>query len=154
MKLYSYVVARDYGFAPNPFYGFCTLGTCKPPIRKAASIGDWIIGTGSKRNGREGHLVYTMHVSEAMSFQEYWDDMRFYNKRPSMYASKKKAFGDNIYFKMTPPDSWCQADSHHSYGQDSQNRHNIENDTKVNRVLIGSEFVYWAEMVHKYQMIT
>lgn len=29
-KGYSYVVARDFGFAPNPFNGFLTLATCKP----------------------------------------------------------------------------------------------------------------------------
>src|SRR5712692_10528871 len=52
VKLYSYVVARDYGFAPNPFFGFCTLATCKPEIRKAAAIDDWVIGTGSKRQNR------------------------------------------------------------------------------------------------------
>src|SRR5712671_5339411 len=34
MRLYSYVVARDFGFAPNPFFGVCTLATCKPDIRK------------------------------------------------------------------------------------------------------------------------
>src|SRR5262245_31415483 len=45
VRLYSYVVARDYGFAPNPFYGFCTLATCKPDIRRTADIGDWIVGT-------------------------------------------------------------------------------------------------------------
>jgi hypothetical protein len=42
-------VARDYGFAPNPFFGVCTLATCKPKIRKAAAIGDWVVGTGSSR---------------------------------------------------------------------------------------------------------
>ena len=49
MKLFSYVVARDYGFAPNPFFSTCTLATCKPKIRRTASVGDWIIGTGSKK---------------------------------------------------------------------------------------------------------
>ena len=48
MTIYSYVVARDYGFAPNPFYGCCTLATCKPIIRRMAQVGDWVIGTGSK----------------------------------------------------------------------------------------------------------
>ena len=28
-KLFSYVVDHDYGFAPNPFGGFCTLAKCK-----------------------------------------------------------------------------------------------------------------------------
>ncbi len=27
---------RDYGFAPNPFHGICTLATCKPVIRRVA----------------------------------------------------------------------------------------------------------------------
>ena len=48
MRLHSYVVARDYGFAPNPFFGVCTLATCKPKIRSAAKLGDWVMGTGSK----------------------------------------------------------------------------------------------------------
>ena len=54
MRLFSYVVARDYGFAPNPFFGVCTLATCKPIVRRVAAIGDWIVGTGSKANGRQG----------------------------------------------------------------------------------------------------
>ena len=29
-KLYSYIVATDSGFSPNPFHGFCTLACCKP----------------------------------------------------------------------------------------------------------------------------
>jgi len=40
-ELHSYVVARDYGFAPNPFFGFCTLATCKPRLRSVAQVGDW-----------------------------------------------------------------------------------------------------------------
>ena len=44
--LYIYVVDRDFGFAPNPFHGYCTLATCKPKIRNGASIGNWIMGIG------------------------------------------------------------------------------------------------------------
>lgn len=44
--LYAYSITRDFGFAPNPFHGICTLATCKPRIRKAANIGDWILGIG------------------------------------------------------------------------------------------------------------
>jgi hypothetical protein len=64
VKLYSYVVARDYGFAPNPFFGVCTLATCKPQIRKHAQVGDWIVGTGAKCNRLDGHLVYVMKVQQ------------------------------------------------------------------------------------------
>lgn len=145
-KLYSYVVARDFGFAPNPFYGFCTLATCKPQIRENAQVGDWIIGTGSKLSkpkGREGHIVYAMHVSEVMTFNEYWQDCRFQEKRPDMYASISKAFGDNIYFK-DKTGQWIQQDSHHSYANGNPNPDNIYHDTKVDRVLISMDYVYWG----------
>ena len=81
MKLYSYVVATDCGFAPNPFYDFCTLATCKPDIRERATVGDWVIGTGSgaKEKQRNGYLVFAMRVTETMSFDEYWKDIRFCN---------------------------------------------------------------------------
>ena len=46
--LYLYVVDRDFGFAPNPFHGVCTLATCKPKIRKFAKVGDWIIARHGK----------------------------------------------------------------------------------------------------------
>ena len=143
-KLYSYIVARDFGFAPNPFYGFCTLATCKPQIRKRAEIGDWIVGTGSKSKGREGYLVYAMRVTEEMSFADYWADTRFHHKRPDMYGSMKKAFGDNIYHRGKNTGEWCQLDSHHSYAKGAQNHRNVQNDTKVDRVLISDDFIYFG----------
>lgn len=144
VKLYSYIVSRDFGFAPNPFYGFCTLATCKPRIRKTATVGDWIIGTGSKLNRRDGHLVYAMRVTETMSFDEYWNDPRFRNKRPNMHASKKKAYGDNIYYKDPVSNEWCQMDSHHSYSDGSPNYNNVFHDTQADQVLVSDEFIYWG----------
>ena len=99
MRLHSYVVARDYGFAPNPFFGVCTLATCKPIIRSVAAIGDWVMGTGSKQWNREHHVVYAMRVTESMTFEQYWNDPRFQKKKPNLRGSKKQAFGDNIYFR-------------------------------------------------------
>ena len=142
-RLFSYVVARDYGFAPNPFFGICTLATCKPKIRATASIGDWIIGTGSSKNGRQGYLVFAMRVTETMTFNEYWEDERFQRKKPNMRGSMKQAFGDNIYF-MDDDGHWQQQDSHHSYANGSANPHNICNDTKANRILCSTDYVYWG----------
>ncbi len=99
MKLFSYVIARDYGFAPNPFFGCCTLATCKPNIRRVAEIGDWIVGTGSAARTRKGVLVLAMCVTETMKFNEYWEDIRFQQKKPRLSGSIKQAFGDNIYHK-------------------------------------------------------
>lgn len=137
-------MARDYGFAPNPFFGYCTVATCKPKIRETAAVGDWILGTGSKRNDRDGHVVFAMHVTEALSFEQYWWDPRFQKKKPNLCGSKKQAFGDNIYRRVRTPRGWAQADSHHSFPHGRQNSRNIEHDTQADRVLISEDFAYWG----------
>ena len=158
MKLYSYVVARDFGFAPNPFYRFCTLGTCKPDIRKHAKIGDWVVGTGSKTHEREDRLVFVMQVTEAISFNDYWSDPRFEQKKPNLRGSIKQAYGDNIYFQDPVTCKWHQNDSHHSNQYGIPNRKNIENDTKTDRVLISDDYIYWGgegpQIPAKYQQLS
>ncbi len=145
MKLCSYIVATDYGFAPNPFYGFCTLATCKSRIRKSAKIGDWVIGTGSKAIQRDGNLVYVMRVTETITFDEYWKDPRFSNKRPDMHANDKKAiFGDNIYHKDPDSNEWCQIDTYHSRRDRTPCYSYICDDTEVDQVLISDDFIYWG----------
>ena len=37
MVIYEYVMTDDTGFAPNPFYGICTLACCKPVIRRGVA---------------------------------------------------------------------------------------------------------------------
>jgi len=142
VTLFSYVVARDYGFAPNPFGGFCTLATCKPEIRRLAMVGDWIVGTGSATRLRRGYLVYAMKVAEAMTFDAYWTDQRFQQKKPDLRASNKRAFGDNIYHRVNG--GWLQSNSHHSFGDGLANDRNIRNDTQVDRVLVATVFAYWG----------
>ena len=143
MRLFSYVVARDYGFAPNPFFGVCSLATCKPPIRRGASVGDWIIGTGSKSQNRQGVLVYAMRVTETMTFDEYWEDERFRQKRPNLRGSKKQSFGDNIYRKNSAG-QWQQQDSHHSGKSGVPNCDNVKHDTQTNRILLSKDYAYWG----------
>lgn len=142
--LHSYVVARDYGFAPNPFHGVCTLATCKPVVRRIAKVGDWIVGTGAARHGLAGRLVFVMQVSEALSFDEYWRDPRFLAKRPVLNASTKVRYGDNIYHRSKPAGPWIQVSSHHSLASGKANVANIKHDTQTNRVLIGGRFTYWG----------
>lgn len=144
MRLHSYVVARDYGFAPNPFFGTCTLATCKPGIRKTAALEDWVIGTGSKPRKRHKHIVFAMRVTGAMSFDEYWADPQFQRKKVNLRGSKKQAFGDNIYWRDEDSGRWCQANSHHSFHDGSPNPKNVKTDTGVNRLLISDDFVYWG----------
>ena len=146
MRLHSYVVRYDSGFAPNPFYGYCTLATCKPDIRRVAQVGDWIVGSGS--NSREirrgGHLVYAMSVTEALTFQEYDADPRFNRKKPFRYGSRKQSCGDNIYVHVGAARGWAQRDSFHSKPDGSQNPEHVTRDTGVNRVLVSEDFVYFG----------
>ncbi|MBX3458575.1 MAG: hypothetical protein KF696_01270 [Planctomycetes bacterium] len=141
--MYSYIVKRDYGFAPNPFFGFCTLATCKPKIRTKASIGDWIWGTGAATGYQlRGHLIYAMKVAETLSFTEYWNDPRFAAKKPLLNGSLKQLYGDNIYHRRGS--GWFQADSHHSHDNGRLNQANTERDTGVDRILVSTHFVYFG----------
>ncbi|BBP71389.1 hypothetical protein PHLH6_33930 [Pseudomonas sp. Seg1] len=145
-RIYSYVVRYDSGFAPNPFYNYCTLATCKPKIRQGAQIGDWVIGSGSNdRNVRlGGHLVYAMRVTEAMTFDEYCLDPRFESKKPFRNGSRKQSCGDNIYFRAAVGTDWQQRDSFHSLPDGSVNPDHVARDSGVNRVLISEDFVYFG----------
>ena len=144
--IHSYIVRYDSGFAPNPFYGFCTLATCKPDIRKHAQVGDWVVGTGSKQINRGGHLVYAMQVAETLSFEAYSSDPRFERKKPHLSGSYKMAAGDNIYEPTAIRGRWRQLNSYHSKKDGSPNPDHIKRDTSVSRVLISpvSQFVYFG----------
>lgn len=145
-RIHSYVVRYDSGFAPNPFYSYCTLATCKPSIRRSANVGDWVVGSGSNDRSvrRGGHLVYAMRVTEAMTFDEYGQDPRFESKKPYRNGSRKQSCGDNIYFRVAAGVAWQQRDSFHSRPDGSLNPEHVARDTGVNRVLISNDFVYFG----------
>src|SRR6185295_10141314 len=135
-KVYIYVVDRDFGFAPNPFHGYCTLATCKPGIRNRAEVGDWVIGMGGARLKATGRCIFAMRVSEKLTFNEYWESPRFLDKKPVRNGSLKMIVGDNIYYFDTGVGEWSQADSHHSNADGSINRDNLARDTQSNNVLV------------------
>ena len=142
--LFIYVVARDFGFAPNPFHGYCTLATCKPGIRKVAQIGDWVMGVGGTRLKATGRCVYLMKVSEIIKFDSYWADTRFRAKKPKRNGSSVMMVGDNIYHSNAATEEWIQEDSHHSNPDGSTNLKNLETDTKSDNVLISNHFYYFG----------
>lgn len=142
-KAYSYVVKRDFGFAPNPFHGFLTLATCKQRIRKVAQVNDFIIGVAPVEFGSK--LVYMAKISRVITFDEYWSLPEFACKKPVMNGSNKVMFGDNIYHHLKDG-SWMQEDSHHTNPDGSINQHNLERDTgKTDRVLVADEFFYFGK---------
>ena len=138
--LFLYKVPRDYGFAPNPFWGFITLATCKPRIRKKASIGDFVLGLGGATTQIPGKILFVMKVEEIMTFNEYWNDERFQMKKPVTNGSSKVFMGDNIYYLEGK--TWIQADSHHSLKNGNPNELNVKRDTKTDSVLISKD-VWW-----------
>ena len=144
MRGFSYVVARDFGFAPNPFDGVCTLATCKQQIRDSAAVGDWVIGTGSARFGLTAKLVFAMEISKRLTFNAYWNDERFATKKPVMNGSLKKMYGDNIY-RRQENGGWEQANSHHSLEDGRPNAHNVDRDTSADAVLIANHFYYFGK---------
>jgi hypothetical protein len=135
MKLHSYILVTDSGFAPNPFCGFCTLATCKPVIRRSAKVGDWIVGTGSKDRVGQGKLVYAMRVDEVLSLEKYATDPRFEEKKPRA-GSPKTFCGDNIYFK-NESGAWKQHPSYHT-------AKDMKRDLSGKNVLISETFYYFG----------
>ena len=111
-NIFVYTVAYDDGFAPNPFHGICSLATCKPGIRKAAGLGDLVIG---KAGVPDGHrAIFVMQVDEVLTYDQYWRAPRFASKKPRINGSLMMACGDNIYHRATPDGEWTQAHSYHS----------------------------------------
>jgi len=158
MPLFSYKMTHDTGFAPNPYFGFMTLATCKPGIRRTKQVGDYIAGFASldlcKHLPGEEKLVYIMKVTEKISISGYWNDPRFRCKRPPIEKEKstadhskelltteeyKKRRGDNIYkpssnskvgFSQLPNTNHCDAD--------------IETDINGEYVLVSDDFYYFG----------
>lgn len=144
-RAYIYVVDRDFGFAPNPFHGCCTLATCKPDIRKGAQVGDWVIGVGGSRLKATGRCLFAMRVTAKLSFNQYWESAEFLDKKPIRTGSRKMMVGDNVYYFDAARVLWQQADSHHSNADGSINPHNMATDTQADFVLVSRHFYYFGK---------
>jgi len=143
-KAYIYVVDRDFGFAPNPFHGYCTLATCKPMIRKQAQLEDWVVGVGGRRLEATDKCIFAMRITDTTIFNEYWDSADYLDKKPVRNGSRRMMVGDNIYHYDSTLNEWQQADSHHSNVDGSANLHNLHTDTKSDKVLISQHFYYFG----------
>lgn len=145
MRVFSYVIDHDLGFAPNPFHRVCTVSACKPLIRQHAQVGDYVAGTGSKPNNLQNQLVYWMQIDEIVTFDKYWDDPRFRRKRPLMSGSRMQIYGDNIYHRDLDG-NFLQEDSFHSELHGVASIPNLTRDTgRTDRVLISRKYAYWGD---------
>ena len=146
MNYYSYKVEHDFGLAPNPFGGYCTLAVCKGDIRRNSrlAIGDWVFGTGSVKLKNIRYLIYGMQVTETVTFDQYWDDPRFQYKKPVLNGSLVQLYGDNIYHKDPETNEWIQEDSAHSTTHDVTNEDHLKADVSGEKVLISQNFYYFG----------
>ncbi len=85
-----------------------------------------------------------MRVTEKLTFNEYWSNPKFLDKRPVRNGSRKMMVGDNIYYFDEDAGGWNQVDSHHSNADGSVNRFNLERDTQSNSVLVSEHFYYFG----------
>jgi hypothetical protein len=142
MRLFSYVVTFDTGFAPNPFWGFLTLACCKPKIRLTASPGDLVVGLAPSRFG--SGVVYVARIDEKMTFHQYWQDPRFEAKRPRADgASILDRCGDNIY-QPVEPQGYRQLHSAHSSKGGEEDEGAKHHDLSGRFVLASSDFSYFG----------
>jgi len=143
VRLYSYILRHDGGFAPNPFSGVCTLACCKPVIRRTARPGDLVLGLTPKPLGFQ--LSYAMEVHESLTFDEYWGDTRFKAKRPQWSSpSRVDRVGDNCY----EPDGhqgFHQHPSVHSNRDGTEDTSNKKWDLSGQRVLVGGKYWYFGK---------
>jgi hypothetical protein len=146
MKNFCYIVDRDFGFAPNPFNGYCTLADCKPRTRYSAQVGDRIFGLAGKKYRKNGshRLIYAMKVTEILTFDEYFKDPRFQLKKPIVHSNYKRQYGDNIYYKDGTSE-YHQLDSHHSFQDGVMHSGNRDHDTKIDKVLISNDYIYYGD---------
>lgn len=143
MNYFSYKLDHDYGLAPNPFGEYCTLAVCKPSIRnnKTLEVGDWIIGTGSKKLRKLHHLIFAMKLEEKISFDQYWVDERFQYKKPIPNGSLVQMYGDNFYHSDPDTGKWKQETSAHSV---IDKQAHMENDLSGLNVLVSKKFYYFG----------
>lgn len=138
MRLCSYVVRVDKGFAPNPFGGYCTLAACTPNHQGLKlNPGDWLVGNSSLAAGQK--LVYAMRVSEVLDFDDYYRDPRFAAKKPRFDLTWREAYGDNIYYRDDDGE-WAQAPTRAHEGPEY-----LKKDTRRPRVFISDHFYYFGE---------
>ncbi|MCL2658963.1 MAG: hypothetical protein FWD64_00395 [Acidobacteriaceae bacterium] len=147
MRLYSYVVTYDTGFAPNPFFGCCTLACCKPVIRRTAKKDDWIVGLTPKAKGKGNKVLYYMRVDDVVeSFADYWRAQRFQCKIPLWKSDEiRERCGDNIYEpKAIATDGYHQHPSMHSKVENQENADTKKRDLSCIRVLVSETFAYFG----------
>ena len=154
MKYCFYRISTDSGFAPNPYYGYCTLAACTPNhMRANLDPGDVIVGVEADglirtRRAEKGDksirsrcIVYYMKIFEVLDLDRYFKGPRFQDKIPDPDSrSYSKRVGDNVYYRVGNKFRAIPGNMHDNPGSFIQ-------DTKGDRVYISdrNEFYYFGD---------
>lgn len=144
---------HDSGFAPNPYYGYCTLAACTPNhMRANLHPGDVIVGVEGEalikdRIASRGEettpsrcIVFYMTISEVMDLDSYFRDKRFQAKIPKPDSRNySKRVGDNVYWREGNEFLAIPGNKHDDPGS-------FEKDTKGDIVYIAKEFYYFGDL--------
>lgn len=142
MKICTYTLTADTGFAPNPFHGVCTLAACTPNHMGAKLLpGDWIAGFFT--DAETPCLVYAMRVREVIGYDSYYRDPRFQEKKPRLRGLPEDRCGDNIYHKDASGKWLRDKGPHH------QDARTFEQDTRHAIVYIGTDYAYYGNNAYR-----
>jgi hypothetical protein len=144
VRITTYLLRRDGGFAPNPFHGWCTLACCKPAIRRKAQPGDWIMGITPRSSGNQ--VAYAMQVGETLSFDDYWADPRFRKKRPKWDPDHDRvaSCGDNCYRPTGDGEFEQLRSAHWNHEEDRESEGAKRRDLSGRQVLVARRFCYFG----------
>ncbi len=142
MKICSYTMTVDTGFAPNPFHGYCTVAACTPNHMNSRLVkGDLLAGFFTDRGCP--YLAYFMEVEEVLDYDAYYRDPRFQNKKPRRGGSWRECCGDNMYHRHRSG-KWIRSDG--PYHQDDET---FKQDTRYAVVYIGQIFGYFGRQAYE-----
>jgi Nucleotide modification associated domain 2 len=127
-KIWRYVLAQDYEFAPCIDGGLLTLCTCKPKIRSGAEVGDWVIAFMPKNFG-VGRVVWAGCVKDILSMGDYG----------AQYAGR----ADAIYRRVGWFPDGREVLEHYG-GPCHNSRKQIETDPRGRHALIFGPYWYWG----------
>lgn len=133
MRLFSYTIRYDYGSAPNPYWGVCTLTICKPVVRRNARVHDWVVGLCGC------DVVYAMKVNDRKTLREYDHYCRAeLNEKIPSWSSRdfRRRVGDCIYDYSNPSDPILRKGIHQ--------KENVETDLSGLHALLSRDFYYFG----------
>jgi len=119
-------------------------------IRESAELNDVIIGiAGSNQRGLGRYhpqLIYWMRVDLDLTFDQYWSDPRFVQKRPQIPGPKMRMVGDSTYRHEPDCIDWSFGMSmHYVAGAAQTDGGHVVRDTKADRVLLSQYYTYWGK---------